>query len=331
MKLALLPYLVSPCCHSPLEATLKEQDSDGDYLSGQLQCQNCRKEFLIRKGVPRLISKELEKRGPQETFGFEWKKHGEKKLEGETVWGMSQAEEVSYFLEALQLQREELKDKIILDVGCGSGQLTEGLSRLAKTVIGMDIHAAIEFPFERCRKHLNTHIVQADLFDLPFKPGTFDIVWSNGVIHHTDNPRRAFHFLSRSVKESGRLYIWVYEKRNSPFRLTKNFLDKWGLNKLSLDVIYVFCKVIKFPSFLLHTLYRWALKIFLKNFSSEFKIKTRYRSLKEIELTWFDALSPKYVHCFTEPEVHEWFKTEGFPRLLPYPKNRIGACGIKQN
>lgn len=333
MKKELLTFLVCPACQSDLEPDLKELADDGEYMSGALLCKQCSLHYPITRGVPRMTITHFEKRGPSETFGFEWKKHGQKKLEGTTVFGRTEEEDVDYFLEATQTGPKGLDSSVILDVGCGSGQLTEGLSKLAgaKTVIGVDIHSAIEYPFQRCRGLPNVHIVQADIFAMPFKTNNLDIVWSNGVIHHTSDPKKSFLSLARLVKKNGRLYIWVYEKRNSPFRLTKDFLDKLGLRKIPLNGIYLICKAITIPSFLLHSLYRLGRRALSPNPSSaEEKIKTRYRSLKEIELTWFDALSPKYVFRFTEEEIQGWFLNAGFQKLMPYLKNKIGVCGVKQ-
>ncbi len=56
---------------------------------------------------------------------------------------------------------------------------------------------------------------------LPFKPNTFDFVFSNGVIHHIASPHAAFKNLSELVKNKGHFYIGVYGRG-----LNQGLLDK---------------------------------------------------------------------------------------------------------
>jgi hypothetical protein len=58
------------------------------------------------------------------------------------------------------------------------------------------------------------------------------------------------------------------------------------------------------------------------------KSTTRYRSYEELELTWFDALSPKYDYRYSEDEVEAWFAAAGLTGLEFY-KHKVGICGTK--
>jgi SAM-dependent methyltransferase len=198
-------------------------------MSGTLICSNCPNTYAIENGIPYMVVTTIERGGPAETFGFEWRSHGEKKLEGQTVFGRTQAQDLEYFEEAVGLIPDELREKVILDAGCGSGQLTEGIGKMygAKAVIGVDVNSAIEFPFNRCRSLPNVHILQAEISALPFRAESFDLVWCNGVIHHMPDPPQLFSSLSRLVRVTGRIYIWVYEKSWNPFRFTKDFLGRY--------------------------------------------------------------------------------------------------------
>ena len=331
MKRALLAYLVCPACQAELVANLPAPETDGEYMSGELSCTRCQRVYRIVDGIPRMVVTDQEPDGAATTFGFEWSRHGEKQLEGETVFGRTQAQDVAYFLAALRVTPEQMRDAIVLDAGCGSGQLTEAIGQMqAKAVIGVDVNTAIGFPYRRCRHLPNVHIVNADLQALPFRPTQFDVVWSNGVIHHSADPRRVFDALSGAVRPGGRLYVWVYERRWNPFRFTKDALDSIGLRRVPLNVLLWFCKIIAPVSFMVHSVYR-AIRLlpFLRPVSFAGKNTTRYRSVRELELTWFDALSPKYDFRFTESEISEWFRAQGFRDLAPY-QHRVGVCGVKQ-
>jgi SAM-dependent methyltransferase len=55
-------------------------------------------------------------------------------------------------------------------------------------------------------------VVRGDLLRPPLGPGTFDHIYSLGVLDHTPDPRGAFLQLARLLKPGGRIVIWVYER-----------------------------------------------------------------------------------------------------------------------
>ena len=64
--------------------------------------------------------------------------------------------------------------------------------------------------------------MQADIFNLPFAPGTFDFVYSVGVLHHLPDPQRGLESIAPLAKENGLVSIWVYSKER---RLTNFMLE----------------------------------------------------------------------------------------------------------
>jgi SAM-dependent methyltransferase/uncharacterized protein YbaR (Trm112 family) len=333
MKKGALDYLVCPICQSELQADLCAPAPDGEYMSGSLRCCPCSHAYPIVDGVPRMVVATQEPRGAAETFGFEWRKHGEKDMEGDTVFGRTQQEDLSYFLEATHMSPEEVNGAVILDAGCGSGQLTEGIGDMqARAVFGIDVNTAIDFPFRRCRRLPNVHIVQADISALPFRAGQFDLAWSNGVIHHTPNPPQVFASLASRVSTRGRLYIWVYERRWSAFTIVGKLLRAFGVQRrLSLQSLRRLSRLLAVASFAGHSVYRavrWLPPLRPASFATS--KTTRFRSLGAFDLTWFDILSPKYDAGSTRSQVAEWFKDQGFGELVFYP-DQIGICGIKQD
>lgn len=107
--------------------------------------------------------------------------------------------------------------RCILDAGCGMGNLTCLLARLAPeaTVWGIDLSPVVH----AVAKHQpppNVRLVQGDLLRLPIA-GEFDFIVSDGVLHHTENTRTAFLSLAKRLAPGGELLVYVY-KRKAPVR-----------------------------------------------------------------------------------------------------------------
>jgi len=110
---------------------------------------------------------------------------------------------------------EFFKDKIVLEGGCGKGRHTQLAAQWgAREVIGVDLSAAVETAFAATRHLPNAHIVQADIFNLPFARA-FDYAFSVGVLHHLPDPRGGFKSLSSKVKPGGHISAWVYGAENN--------------------------------------------------------------------------------------------------------------------
>ncbi len=61
------------------------------------------------------------------------------------------------------------------------------------------------------RERYNVPCAVGDNLNLPFADGTVDVVISDGVIHHTDDPSVAFAENSRVLKPGGQMYLAVYK------------------------------------------------------------------------------------------------------------------------
>lgn len=105
---------------------------------------------------------------------------------------------------------------LVLEVGCGTGQLTNFLGlRWDRRVFGSDIclnslRLAKGF-HDRCGI-TNATFVQMNLFRPAFRDASFDVVISNGVLHHTGDPLSGFRSISRLVKPGGYILIGLYNR-----------------------------------------------------------------------------------------------------------------------
>jgi 2-polyprenyl-3-methyl-5-hydroxy-6-metoxy-1,4-benzoquinol methylase len=115
------------------------------------------------------------------------------------------------------LGRESLSGLRFLDAGSGSGLTSLAARRLGAEVVSFDFDPqSVECTRELRRRYQpedGKWVVQAgSILDEEFlqRLGTFDVVCSWGVLHHTGQMHRALKNVSACVSENGMLYIALY-------------------------------------------------------------------------------------------------------------------------
>ena len=116
-------------------------------------------------------------------------------------------------------------DARVVDVGCGTGQMALYLSRAQREVVGVDLSrpslqlavaAARRFGLERVQ------FVEMDLQKPALREGSFDVVYSSGVLHHTPNPRASFKTIAKLARPGGMIVIGLYNAfARIPLRLRR--------------------------------------------------------------------------------------------------------------
>ena len=96
---------------------------------------------------------------------------------------------------------------LVLDVGCGPGRVLSYLEFRGVNCIGLD-RSANSISIIVSRHKLPGAV--ADNLRLPICDAAADVVITDGVLHHTDDPRRGFSEDCRIVKQGGKLYLAVY-------------------------------------------------------------------------------------------------------------------------
>lgn len=176
--------------------------------------------FKIKNSIPRFINQNsASQQQTSDTFGYKWKKRDtfennvNKHME---FWLIERYGEIKEcFLNQFNYK------PYILDAGCGGGM--SGMSffkNILKDVyyVGADISSAVDVAASRFLEKKNyCSFIQCDLTKLPFAKNSFDIIFSEGVLHHTDNTFDALASVSQYLKKNGKIYFYVYKKK-SPIR-----------------------------------------------------------------------------------------------------------------
>ena len=141
---------------------------------------------------------------------------------------------INYKGEKNYLAREFKKfigfNKNILEVGCGTGQLSlyfaignnNRVYALDPTLASINLGRN----FSKKNKIQNVKFINADIFDDIFHEKTFDFIWANGVLHHTKNPNLAFDVISRYLKKNGYILVGLYNKYGRLRTVLRQYLYK---------------------------------------------------------------------------------------------------------
>ena len=127
-------------------------------------------------------------------------------------WQYEKGEEtIHHYLENIS-KEDMLKDKMILDIGCGAGgKSLYYASNKAKKVYGLDIVKGYEH--EACRLAVEKKLVDrfefvlGDAAQLVFKDKFFDVIMMNDAMEHVQKPLKVLQECYRVLKPGGKLYI----------------------------------------------------------------------------------------------------------------------------
>jgi SAM-dependent methyltransferase len=208
LKETLLAYLSCPSCAGAINLASVDTRETGEIIEGRLSCGSCARTWPITRGVPRFASPETvgdDKAATAANFGWQWQHFTQ----------FDDRYEQQFLGWIAPVRPEFFKDKVVLEGGCGKGRHTQLAAQWgAREVIGIDLSAAVETAFAAIRDLPNAHVVQADIYNLPFGR-IFDYAFSVGVLHHLPDPRGGFKSLASKVKSGGHISAWVYGAENN--------------------------------------------------------------------------------------------------------------------
>lgn len=296
MRWDLSGILVCVRCGQPLPP-------ETSWEASGTRCGGCGEVVPVIRGIPRFVASD----SYAASFGFEWNRHRKTQLDDV---GSRESEET--FREKTGLCPTDVTGRLVLDVGCGMGRFSDVVSRWGGLVVGVDISLAVEAAQANLEWRPNVRVLQADLFQLPFAPKTFDIVYSMGVLHHTPDCERAFQTIAALVRPGGRLCVWVYGMMGTWERVARLYRRA----------------TVRMPPRLLHALCYFAIPWY--HIGRLPYLGPVFRTLIPVSqhpnpawrvLDTFDWYSPKHQSRHTFPEVYQWFQSEGFVdiRLFDFP------------
>jgi len=207
-------------------------------------------------------------------------------------WLRARAERSAF---ARLLDRAIARDACIVDVGCGTGQMSLYLASADRVVIGADLtrpslrlaaEAAQRFGLERVK------FIETDLRRPGLRSGSFDVVYSSGVLHHTPDPRASFARIAKLARPGGMIVLGLYNAfARIPLRL-RRFVAR--LSK-----------------------YRWV------PFDPVLRDRQNEPARREAWLR--DQYQHPEEHRHTLGQVQSWFEENGIEYVRAYPSAVLGS------
>jgi 2-polyprenyl-3-methyl-5-hydroxy-6-metoxy-1,4-benzoquinol methylase len=279
-------------CHASLES---------DRAGGGFVCPACKRQYPNLRGIARFVDAQ----NYAASFGFQWHRYRKTQLDHDEV-----RESDRLFRIKTWLRPEELRGKLVLDVGCGMGRFAEVATRWGARVVGIDLSAAAEVAAQNLATR-DFVAFQADVFALPFAPESFDIIYSVGVLHHTPDCEAAMKALAKYLKPGGVLAVWLYSGYNKWYRCS----DFWRsyTHKMKPETLH---RALKVAVPLFYHLGRGLRRVpFVGRGISEavqhvFPVN-RQKDPELRMLDTFDWYSPKYQSKHTYEQVFRWFEDMG--------------------
>jgi SAM-dependent methyltransferase/uncharacterized protein YbaR (Trm112 family) len=230
MRKSLLEVLADPVSKHPLELEEREAGPGGETVEGALVGPRGSR-YPVTGGIPRFVlTDDAGQRQTEGSFGFKWRQRDSYENEGflrtyrewlVAKYGFGSAEEMRRYFGARRW---------VMDAGCGAGmgasvwldETWRGAGR--GEWVGVDISEAADVARDRLGAIPGTNFVQADVLQLPFREGSFDIIFSEGVLHHTPSTERAFKSLVPLLAEGGEVMFYVYRKKSPVREFTDDYI-----------------------------------------------------------------------------------------------------------
>ena len=190
-------------------------------------------------------------------------------------------------------------DARVLELGCGTGQMSLFLATADRLVGGADLTRASLSLAESARRRYGIDsalFVETDLRAPGLRRGAFDVVYSSGVLHHTPDPRASFASLARLARPGGFVVVGLYNAvARFPHRLRRGIARLTGMRFVPFDPI----------------------------------LRDR-RSEPARRDAW---LRDQYLHVeehrHTLGEVQDWFRENGVEYLRAYPDTLLASDPLR--
>ena len=325
MQIRLLDILCCPKCSGKLNCEPDIQQ-DKEISEGNLTCKDCQTAYPIKAGIPRFVESD----NYASSFGYQWNLFSKEQIDSHNGTTLS----AKRFWAETGWTKEHLKGKWILDAGCGAGRFLDVASTAEADIVGIDISSAIDASQQNLQGRKNVHFVQASIYELPFRAGTFDCCFCIGVIQHTPKPKEALRSVAGMVKPEGEIALTIYQRRKWYTMLYSKYwlrpvtkrMSKQTLLKIIRRIMPVAFPVtdVLFRVPLLGRVFMFAIPV--ANYVHEKQLNREKRYSWAI-LDTFDMLSPQFDLPMKEADALKILAESGIEKISKLPNPGLNLVG----
>jgi arsenite methyltransferase len=313
-------------------------DIDGDRI------ELAGRRYRLEGGVLRAeVVASSEQAQTADTFGFKWQQLGT--FDGDTAVGRTR----DWLLErygdvaGAPWWSEYGETPVVLDAGCGaalSSLALFGSRLLGVRFVAADISEAVWVAARRCaEQEVGGVFLQDDLSALPLPAGSVDVIFAEGVLHHTDSPRDSFLALARHLASGGRFLFYVYRRKGPIREFTDDYVrerlramapqEAWkalepltrlgiALGELGVEIdVPETVELLEIPAgrYDIQRLFYWHVA------KAFFRPELTFEELNHINYDWY---APANAHRQTPEEVRGWCEAAG----LEVEREHVEDAGI---
>ena len=311
MNLRSIEWLRCIGCGAPLraESSLPSQNSE-TIEEGQLICTSCGRVFPIVRSIARFVPSE----DYAHSFGYQWNYFDKTQLDSHMGNDLSRER----FFATTQWP-QKMDGQVILEAGCGMGRFTQIVLETGAEVVSFDLSNAVEANLRNNGDSGHVQIVQASIYEIPFRKESFDKVFCMGVLQHCPDVRAAFMSLVPFLQPGGEIVVDVYQKHTGFFPPLKYWARPF-LTWMGPKGVHRFLSLVIPPAFYLKkTLYKIPLVgkrignfIPIGPVSHAPRLIFTDEVLVQVKiLSALDMFSPVHDHPQTLDTVRQWFADAG--------------------
>ena len=339
MNRDLVDLLACPYCRSPLKLEVRSALRE-EVDAGTLGCPDCNRDFPITNGVARFLGDangETDRTSAHFALEFSADAIDDLDIDPDDLIAFIFLSRTGLDVNAFRYGQRDwyptaspdgyspdwanLTGKVILEGGCGPARFLPVLAPHCKRVIGLEFGPHVDRAAQRCRGHRNVDVVQGSVFRPPFRPGAFDLVYSLGVLHHTESPAEGAHALGSLVAPEGQIALWVYGPDywgRGVRRVTGKAIHS-ALSRMDPPDAYRAAKRWLFP--LGEVQARLAKRKWTKLAGAPlFAVSVPRHPVPEIMMaTIFDYFGAPIISTHDASEVCDWLADAGFENVEPLP------------